>query len=191
VDPLSGGPETPGGATGAGGAVAAGGARPTPADGFAVSVRHAHESIQALREAMPEAVLEEEEARGQVSLRVPPAAILPVARFLRDRCAYEALTDVTAVDWFDRDPRFDVIYHLLSLAKRSRLRIRAGLGEEPCRIASVTSVWPGANWMERETFDFFGVFFEGHPDLRRILNTEDFEGWPLRKDFPMIGRDAE
>jgi NADH-quinone oxidoreductase subunit C len=151
---------------------------------------HAREAIRALREAMPGAVLGEDESRGQVSVRVAADAILPVARFLRDRCAYEALTDVTAVDWFDRDPRFDVIYHLLSLSKRSRLRIRAGLAEEPCRIASVTSVWPGADWSEREAFDFFGIVFDGHPDLRRILNTEDFEGWPLRKDFPMIGRDA-
>ena len=108
--------------------------------------------------------------------------------FLRDdpRMKFVFFSDVTAVDWPQREKRFDVVYHLLSPTKNVRIRIKAAIAEnEP--IPSVVGVYPGANWFEREAYDLYGVVFSGHPDLRRILTDYGFEGHPLRKDFPLTG----
>jgi NADH-quinone oxidoreductase subunit C len=102
-------------------------------------------------------------------------------------CEFNFLSDVTCVDWYPAEPRFEVIYHLLSIRKKERVRLKVRLGSASPVVESLTSLWPGANYFEREIFDLFGVRFSGHPYLRRILMPEDWEGHPLRKDYPVEG----
>jgi NADH-quinone oxidoreductase subunit C len=124
--------------------------------------------------------------RGNEWARVAPAAWRQVAEFLRDDPALQMdmFVDLTGVDRIPSTPRFDVVLHLYSIARKHRVRLLAGLPEADPAIASVVPVWPGANWFEREAFDMYGVRFEGHPDLRRILLYQEFQGHPLRKDYP-------
>ena len=114
--------------------------------------------------------------------------IVRVLTFLRDdpRCQFTCIIDVTAVDWPSRERRFDVVYHLLSMHQNQRVRVKVETDEDTA-VPSVVSVYPAANWFERETFDMYGVIFSGHPDLRRILTDYGFNGYPLRKDFPLTG----
>jgi NADH-quinone oxidoreductase subunit C len=118
--------------------------------------------------------------------RVAPEVWQQVAEFLRDDPATQMnmFVDLTCVDRMPRDPRFDVVLHLYSIEKKHRVRLFAGVAEATPTIGSLVSVWPGANWFEREAFDMYGVRFEGHPDLRRILMYQEFQGYPLRKDYP-------
>jgi NADH-quinone oxidoreductase subunit C len=102
-------------------------------------------------------------------------------------CPFNFLSDVTCVDWHPAEPRFEVIYHLLSIPEKERVRLKVRLNSASPAVESLTSVWPGANYFEREVFDLFGVRFTGHPYLRRILMPEDWEGHPLRKDYPVEG----
>jgi NADH-quinone oxidoreductase subunit C len=102
-------------------------------------------------------------------------------------CPFNYLSDVTCVDWYPSEPRFEVIYHLLSIPNKERVRLKVRLDSGSPVVESITSVWPGANYFEREVFDLFGVRFTGHPYLRRILMPEDWEGHPLRKDYPVEG----
>lgn len=136
-----------------------------------------------------EKILETHSHFGDDTAVVAPSAWLDVARFLRDdpRCKLNMFTDLTAVDYPEREPRFEVVCHLRSLEKGHRIRIKTRVGDEDgdgAEVASLASVWQGANWFERECFDMFGVKFAGHPDLRRILMYEEFKGHPLRKDYP-------
>ncbi|MGB3026357.1 NADH-quinone oxidoreductase subunit C [Paradevosia shaoguanensis] len=133
-------------------------------------------------------VLSAEVAFGELTIAVERTAIVDVIRFLRDdtKCRFFSITDVSGVDYPERDPRFDVVYHLLSPALNQRIRVKVAADDvEP--VPSITGVFPGANWFERETYDLFGVLFSGHPDLRRILTDYGFDGHPLRKDFPTTG----
>ncbi|MEZ5928647.1 MAG: NADH-quinone oxidoreductase subunit C [Parvularculaceae bacterium] len=127
-------------------------------------------------------------AYGELTIEVHAPRIAPVLKFLRDDtlCRFIQLIDVTAVDYPERLKRFDVVYHLLSLHNNQRIRVKAEIGEEET-IPSVIDVHPTADWFEREAFDMYGVVFAGHPDLRRILTDYGFEGYPLRKDFPLTG----
>jgi NADH-quinone oxidoreductase subunit C len=102
-------------------------------------------------------------------------------------CPFNFLSDITCVDWYPAEPRFEVIYHLLSIPKKERVRLKVRLNSGSPTVESLTSVWPGANFFEREVFDLFGVRFTGHPNLQRILMPEDWEGYPLRKDYPVEG----
>ena len=124
----------------------------------------------------------------ELTLTGPAGRIVELLTLLRDNPAYRfhQLIDLTAVDYPDRGKRFDVVYHLLSLTKNVRVRIKVETDEQT-PVASVTSVYPNADWYEREAFDMYGVLFSGHPDLRRILTDYGFEGHPLRKDFPVSG----
>jgi NADH-quinone oxidoreductase subunit C len=116
-------------------------------------------------------------------------------RFLRDdpELAFDMLTDLTCVDYLGQEPRFEMVYHLYSVAKNHRLRVKARVAEPSCEIDTLVPLWPSANWMEREVWDLYGVRFTGHPDLRRILLYEEFQGHPLRKDYakerrqPLVG----
>jgi NADH-quinone oxidoreductase subunit C len=135
-------------------------------------------------------------AAGQITLEIPAEAVEAVCRTLRDApdLAFDQLIDVCGVDYSDfpqapdaARPRFAVVYHLLSTTHNARLRVRASLDDEFPLVASVIDVWPAANWFEREAFDLFGIVFDGHPDLRRILTDYGFVGHPLRKDFPLNG----
>jgi NADH-quinone oxidoreductase subunit C len=134
------------------------------------------------------AVVDYESAYGELTLRAQAAEIVKVARFLRDdpRCRFWCLIDVTAVDWPSRDNRFDVVYHFLSPKLNQRVRVKTQTDEDT-PVPSIISVFRGADWFERETYDLYGVLFSGHPDLRRLLTDYGFEGHPLRKDFPLTG----
>jgi NADH-quinone oxidoreductase subunit C len=125
---------------------------------------------------------------GDLAIDVPADQIVPVLKLLRDdqRCLFTTLIDITAVDYPSRAKRFEVVYHLLSMRKNQRIRIKLNTDEDT-PVASITSLWPCADWYEREVFDMFGVAFSGHPDLRRILTDYGFQGHPLRKEFPMTG----
>jgi NADH-quinone oxidoreductase subunit C len=130
--------------------------------------------------------------RGETTLVLAPNALVEVCAALRDAPSlrYDYLADITAVDWPERIPRFDVVYHLLSLQTRARVRLKVRVGEEGedhPEVPSVCAVWPTANWYEREIYDLFGIVFNGHPDLRRLVMPADWEGHPLRKDYPLTG----
>jgi NADH-quinone oxidoreductase subunit C len=127
--------------------------------------------------------------RGELTIAVAPENLRRVCDFLRSDPAlqFTFLSDVTGVDRFPIEPRFELNYHLLSIPHRLRVRLKARVSGQDSAIESVTSVWPTANWHEREVFDLFGVRFEGHPNLTRILLPEDWEGHPLRKDYPAEG----
>jgi NADH-quinone oxidoreductase subunit C len=142
--------------------------------------------LARLRERFPQAVLATHAYRGDASAEIVPASLLEVCAFLRDDpvLAFDFLVDVTAVDYIGSVPRFELVYHFYSIPRNHRVRVKARVPEErPC-IASLTSLWRGADWLERETFDMYGIRFEGHPDLRRIYLYEEFQGHPLRKDYP-------
>jgi NADH-quinone oxidoreductase subunit C len=125
-------------------------------------------------------------AYGDLTVTAQPPRIAEAIRLLRDQEGFEMLIDVTGVDYPDRERRFDVVYHLLSLTRNLRIRVKIETDEDSA-VPSITKVFPNADWYERETFDMYGVFFDGHPDLRRILTDYGFHGHPLRKDFPMTG----
>ena len=127
--------------------------------------------------------------REEMSIYVERSSILDACELLRQNpdCPYNYLADVTCVDWFPSEPRFEVVYHLLSHSKKERVRLKVRLDGGSPALDSVTAVWPAANYFEREVFDLFGIRFAGHPYLRRILMPEDWEGSPLRKDYPVEG----
>ena len=127
-----------------------------------------------------------EVAYGELTLTVPASRIVEALTQLRDQFGFQQLIDLCGVDYPERVQRFDVVYHLLSLTKNRRIRIKVQTDEDT-PVPTVTGVYPCADWFEREAFDMYGIFFEGHPDLRRILTDYGFEGHPLRKDFPMTG----
>ncbi len=125
--------------------------------------------------------------RGEWTLLIAPERIVDACRILKERETFVRLSSVTAVDWYPAEPRFEVVYHLHSIERNQRLRLKCKVGGEAPEIDSVTGVWAGANWYEREVFDLFGVGFRGHPDLRRLMMPDDWEGHPLRKDYPVHG----
>ena len=141
----------------------------------------------ALLELDAEAVLDGKFERDEWTLMIAPARIHWVAETLKARRGYLFLSDVTAVDRYPTEPRFEIVYHLLCYDRKECLRLKCRLPGEAPEIESVTGVWSAANWYEREVFDMFGIRFTGHPDLRRILMPEDWEGHPLRKDYPVTG----
>ena len=145
--------------------------------------------IELVKKNFPDAVLESHSQLGDDTLVLAPGSWKEVARFLKDNPQSDMtmLTDLTAVDYPDRDPRFEIVAHFYSLSRGHRLRLKARVGDrdgETVEIDTLTELWASANWMERECFDMFGVKFLGHPDLRRILTYPEFEGYPLRKDYP-------
>lgn len=145
--------------------------------------------MRRLREWGPTAVAEVIEYRGELTIVLPRAQLRRAAEFLRSdpELAFTFLSDVTGVDRYPVEPRFELNYHLLSLQRRERLRLKVRVNGADPAVETVTAVWPTANWHEREIFDLFGVRFDGHPELRRILMPDDWEGHPLRKDYPVEG----
>jgi NADH-quinone oxidoreductase subunit C len=133
-------------------------------------------------------VLESAIIYGELTVRVAAEDVVKAAAFLRDdpKCRFVSIIDICGADYPYRQQRFDVVYHLLSPTQNLRIRLKVHADEETI-VPSVTGVWPGADWYERETYDLYGVLFSGHPDLRRILTDYGFEGHPLRKDFPLTG----
>ena len=145
-------------------------------------------TVDVLKEAFGEAVLGHEVFRGQLSVLVNKDRIAEVCAFCRDdeRLRYDMLADLTAVDYLPRSPRFQVVYNLYSFPHNRRLRLKAPV-EENETLSTVEGVWKAANWLEREVYDLFGIVFDGHSDLRRILLWDGYIGHPLRKDFPLEG----
>ena len=144
--------------------------------------------VDAARKAIGKALLEARDLVGEITLVVERAAIVDVCRTLRDTpgLEYQQLMEIAGVDYPDRAERFEVVYHLLSLTRNRRIRVKLST-DEATPVPSVTSLWPVAGWLEREVFDMYGVGFSGNEDLRRILTDYGFEGYPQRKDFPLTG----
>ena len=147
-----------------------------------------HELGAAIVRALPGAVSDYSVAFGDLTVRAEAKDVVRVATFLRDdpRCQFWCIIDITAVDWPSRENRFDVVYHFLSPKQNLRVRVKAET-DEVTPVPSIIGAFPGADWFEREIYDLYGVLFTGHPDLRRILTDYGFEGYPLRKDFPLTG----
>ena len=143
-------------------------------------------TVRKLREGCPDAILSTKSFRNETTIVVKPSEIVRVCRYLKEDpdVRYNFLSDLTAVDRLREHPRFDVVYHLYSLQFKRRVRLKVQV-EEGEAVPSVTHVWGTADWHEREVYDMFGVAFEGHPDLRRILMPEGWSGHPLRKDYPL------
>ncbi|MCA0458347.1 MAG: NADH-quinone oxidoreductase subunit C [Chloroflexi bacterium] len=155
-----------------------------------MSVAPALDPIEAVKNAYPQAVEDVVEYAGEITLVLNPDYLPAVARYVRDTAGlvYNFLSDISAVDYFpdyNRPGRFGVSYHLLSMLYKRRLRLKVYLPEDEPSVETVTSVWPGANWPEREVMDMMGVDFKGHPDKRRILMPEDWNGHPHRRDYPL------
>src|SRR5690348_17967987 len=149
-------------------------------------------TVQLVQEKFPQAVVETIEFRGEQTIVLLPEHLVAVCAYLQKDLRYTFLSSVTAVDWLERIPRYDVVYHLLSIPNQSQLRLKVRVGqrrEDHPSVPTVTGVWPGANWYEREVYDLFGITFAGHPDLRRILMPIDWTTHPLRKDYPLAGFD--
>jgi len=147
-------------------------------------------TLKKLTDKFPGSIIETHSYRGDDTALVKREDILKICTFLRDDEAllYNFMIDLTAVDYLGKEPRFEVVYHLYSLHHNRRVRIKAGVPESDCSIDSIVPVWICADWFEREVFDMYGITFNGHPELRRILLYEGFEGHPLRKDYPIKKR---
>jgi NADH-quinone oxidoreductase subunit C len=139
---------------------------------------------EGVPDARPEAVTS---ADSHATIYVSRDELPEVARALRDRrdLRFDVLAELTAVDFWPREPRFEVVYVLVSIEHRARLRLKVRLSGDDPQVGTVSTIWPAANWLEREVWDLFGVTFQGHPDPRRLLMPEDWEGYPLRKDYPV------
>jgi NADH-quinone oxidoreductase subunit C len=127
--------------------------------------------------------------RNELTIWIKRDSIAEAGKFLRDNpdLKFNMLTDVTCVDWYPSEPRFEVVYQLFSISRKARLRLKVRLDGKDTRISSVISIWPSCNFFEREVFDLFGIQFEGHPYMKRIMMPEDWKGHPLRKDYPVEG----
>ena len=146
------------------------------------------ELAQHIEARRTDCVLNWQVAHDELTMEVTPSSFASFVEFLRtdQNCRFSSLVDITAVDWPEREARFDVVYHFLSMYQNQRIRLKLSVREDDM-VPSLVDVHPSANWFEREVFDMFGILFSGHPDLRRILTDYGFRGYPLRKDFPTTG----
>jgi NADH-quinone oxidoreductase subunit C len=142
----------------------------------------------AIEKHLPAAVQDWHSDHGDRTLIVDGAHILEIARILRDELGYNFLVDLAGVDYLPRKPRFEIVYQFMNLTTKTRIRVKVQTNDAHPEVASLTPLWPIANWLEREVWDLMGIKFHGHPDLRRILLYEEFQGHPLRKDYPKTGR---
>ena len=145
--------------------------------------------VEKLRGRFGDAVADSKEFRGELTVVVPKEKIVDVCRFLKEdaELSYDMLVDLCGIDMYTPSARFGVIYNLYSLKNKHRIRLKTFTEEGHPSVPTVSKVWSTANWHERETFDMFGILFEGHPDLRRMYLPDEFEYYPLRKDFPLMG----
>lgn len=149
-----------------------------------------HPDPKKIEEAFPQFVLSSRIFRDELTVQVKKEGIVEVCRFLHDdsEMRFDHVTDVCSLDFPEDEERFELVYQFYSLPRNQRIRVKARVSEEDCAIDSICAIWKGANFMEREVYDMMGIRFNHHPDLRRILMPEDFDGFPLRKDFPTEGR---
>ncbi|KAI0421667.1 hypothetical protein F5X98DRAFT_329025 [Xylaria grammica] len=159
-----------------------------PADKYATKAENLHRYGSWVMGCLPKYVQQFSVWKDELVIYIPPAGVIPVFSFLKYSTAAEftQVSTITAVDFPTKDQRFEIIYNLLSVRHNARIRVKT-YADEATAVPSVTSLYDGANWYEREVYDMFGVFFTGHPDLRRIMTDYGFEGHPLRKDFPLTG----
>ena len=159
-----------------------------PTDKFQEKAVSLHNYGQYLLSCLPKYIQQFSVWKDELTIYIPPAGVIPVMSFLKYHTAaeYTMVADITAVDYPTRSNRFEVVYNLLSVRYNSRIRVKT-YADEATPVPSITSLYDGANWYEREVYDLFGVFFVGHPDLRRIMTDYGFDGHPLRKDFPLTG----
>jgi NADH-quinone oxidoreductase subunit C len=144
---------------------------------------------QKLKDSFTDAELEFSEFRDELNVKLNKKFINPVCKFLKEDSDLEFMLceDITAVDWATRKNRFTVVYHIFSIKNNFRLVLKSNVDENECNIDTVSSIWKTSNWQERECYDMYGIKFNNHPDLRRIYMPEEFEYYPLRKDFPLLG----
>jgi NADH/F420H2 dehydrogenase subunit C len=149
-----------------------------------------HPIAEKVQVQFPDHLIDVREAFGELTLSIKKETVVEVCQFLRNHpdLDFDHITDILSVDYPEDEERFEVIYQLYSIRNRHRIRLKARLSEEDCTVDSITGLWKGANFMEREVYDMMGIHFNHHPDLRRILLTDDFDGFPLRKDFPTEGK---
>jgi NADH-quinone oxidoreductase subunit C len=145
-----------------------------------------HPAVKAIAAWNPEALTDAKFDRNELTLTIASEKIRAAAETVKN-AGYNFFEDLTAVDWFPSSPRFQLSYHILSHTYKERIRLRVMLEEESPAVETITPVWPSANFYEREVFDLFGIRFEGHPNLRRIMMPDDWKGHPLRKDYPVEG----
>lgn len=145
--------------------------------------------VEKLKTQFPQSILAVKEFRGETTVHLQKEQIVDVCKFLRDDvdCQFNYCSDICGADAYTPENRFEVIYNLYSIPLKQRIRLKVTIDESDMHCPSVTSVWPGAEWPERETYDMFGIIFDGNKDLRRMYMPEEFEYYPLRKDFPLMG----
>jgi NADH-quinone oxidoreductase subunit C len=148
-------------------------------------------AVGKLKEKFSASILDVTEFRGEITVTVKKEEIVAICAFAKKELGYNLLSDVCGVDYLGQAPRFMVVYHIYNISTKEPLRIKAPVEEKDPRIDTVSGVWATANWHERECWDLMGIIFNNHPDLRRILMPDDWEGHPLRKDYPLQGPDRE
>ena len=151
----------------------------------------ASDAAAKIASQFPSAITAENEFRGEKTLRLNATAIRGVCAFARESLGFDCLLDISSVDHFGEEPRFEVVYELYSMEHGTHLRLKIPVSEDDCEAPTVTDIWPTANWHEREVYDLMGIRFTDHPDLRRILMWEGYPYHPLRKDFPLEGRPSD
>ncbi|MCX8031714.1 MAG: NADH-quinone oxidoreductase subunit C [Thermodesulfovibrionales bacterium] len=154
-----------------------------------VATKKAQKIAEEITELFATEIIEIKEFRGQVSLTLKKEKIKEILKYLKEEKGFNHLQDLCGVDYFPLKPRFEVVYNLYNIQERIHLRLKAKVDEESAQIDSIIDLWQGADWHERECFDMFGISFTGHPYLKRILMPEDWNGYPLRKDYPLKGKE--
>jgi NADH-quinone oxidoreductase subunit C len=149
------------------------------------------ELFDSFSKAFPEKLQDKTEFRGEMTYAISASDLRDIARFCRDELSFDYLLDITSIDKFGEEPRFQIVYHLYSMAQGVHLRLKLNIPEELNAVDTVSDIWPTANWHEREIYDMMGIKFHGHPDLRRILMWDGYPYFPLRKDFPLAGLPSE
>jgi NADH-quinone oxidoreductase subunit C len=149
------------------------------------------EALTSLTKSFGEKLQSKTEFRGETTYTIAASDLREIAKFCRDELAFDYLNDITSIDNFGEEPRFEIVYHLYSMPHGIHLRLKLKVSEEVGAAETVSDIWPTANWHEREIYDMMGIKFNGHPDLRRILMWEGYPYFPLRKDFPLQGLPSE
>src|SRR5882757_8001069 len=151
----------------------------------------AHELLGSLEKSLGEKIQNKTEFRGETTYTISPADLREIAKFCRDELSFDYLIDITSIDNFGEEPRFEIVYELYSMTLGIHLRFKLRISEDVGAVDTVSDIWPTANWHEREIYDMMGIKFSGHPDLRRILMWDGYPFFPLRKEFPLEGLPSE
>lgn len=149
------------------------------------------DAVKKLREAFPDSIHEETQFRGETTLRIAKSSLRDICHHARDRMGFDYLVDVSSVDHFGQEPRYEMVYELYSLREEFHIRLKTEVSEDDNSSPTVSDIWPTADWHEREVYDLMGIRFIDHPDLRRILMWEGYPYHPLRKDFPLEGKTTD